>query len=48
MIAKDSWLVEFVREFTEVNNGRAFYTSLQGLGEYIFEDFIRNRRKRVR
>ncbi|MEM7371614.1 MAG: VWA domain-containing protein [Bacteroidota bacterium] len=48
MIARDSWLVEFVREFTEVNNGRAFYTSLQGLGEYIFEDFIKNRRKRVR
>jgi uncharacterized protein with von Willebrand factor type A (vWA) domain len=48
MIAKDSWLVEFVQEFTKVNNGRAFYTSLQGLGEYIFEDFERNRRKKVR
>ena len=48
MIAKDSWLVEFVQEFTKVNNGRAFYTSLQGLGEYIFEDFIRNRKKRTR
>lgn len=48
MIAKDSWLVEFVQEFTKVNNGRAFYTSLQGLGEYIFEDYIRNRRKRTR
>ncbi len=48
MIAKDSWLVEFVQEFTRVNNGRAFYTSLQGLGEYIFEDYIRNRRKRTR
>lgn len=48
MIAKDSWLVEFVQEFTQVNNGRAFYTSLQGLGEYIFEDYIKNRKKRVR
>lgn len=48
MIAKDSWLVEFVKEFTEVNQGRAFYTNLQGLGEYIFEDYIRNRRKRMR
>ncbi|MEL6191627.1 MAG: VWA domain-containing protein [Bacteroidota bacterium] len=48
MIAKDSWLVEFVQEFTKVNNGRAFYTSLKGLGEYIFEDYIRNRRKRTR
>ena len=48
MIARDSWLVEFVQEFTQVNNGRAFYTSLQGLGEYIFEDYIRNRKKRTR
>ena len=48
MIARDKWLQDFVREFTEVNNGRAFYTSLHGLGEYIFEDFIRNRKKRVR
>ena len=48
MIARDNWLVQFVQEFTKVNNGRAFYTSLQGLGEYIFEDYIRNRRKRTR
>lgn len=48
MIARDSWLVQFVQEFTQVNNGRAFYSSLQGLGEYVFEDFIKNRKKKVR
>jgi uncharacterized protein with von Willebrand factor type A (vWA) domain len=48
MIARDNWLVKFVQEFTQVNNGRAFYTSLEGLGEYIFEDFERNRRKKMR
>lgn len=48
MIAKDPYLQEFVREFTRVNNGKAFYSSLNGLGEYIFEDFIRNRRKTFR
>ena len=48
MIARDSWLVEFVQEFTQVNQGRAFYSGLKGLGEYVFEDFIRNRRKNVR
>lgn len=48
MIAKDPYLQQFVREFTEVNNGRAYYSSLNGLGEYIFEDFIKNRRKTVR
>jgi uncharacterized protein with von Willebrand factor type A (vWA) domain len=48
MIASDPYLKQFVREFTEVNNGRAFYSSLSGLGEYIFEDFIKNRRKIIR
>lgn len=48
MIAQDPYLQDFVQEFTEINRGKAFYTSLQGLGEYIFEDYERNRRKRVR
>ncbi len=47
MIAKDPYLQEFVQEFTEVNQGRAFYTSLKGLGNYIFEDYIRNRKKNL-
>ncbi|MCC6548663.1 MAG: hypothetical protein IT279_01210 [Ignavibacteriaceae bacterium] len=48
MIARDPYLQQFVSEFTKVNNGRAFYSGLQGLGEYIFEDYIINRRQRVR
>lgn len=48
MIAKDPYLQQFVREFTEINNGRAYYSSLNGLGEYIFEDFIKNRKKTFR
>jgi Ca-activated chloride channel homolog len=48
MIAKDPYLQQFVRDFTKINNGRAFYSSLNGLGEYIFEDFIRNRKKTFR
>lgn len=48
MIAKDPYLQRFVREFTQTNNGRAFYSSLDGLGEYIFEDYIKNRRRKVR
>jgi len=47
MIAQDPYLQEFVHDFTETNGGRAFYSSLQGLGEYIFEDFERNRRRKV-
>ncbi len=48
MIARDPYLQRFVRDFTQINNGRAYYSSLSGLGEYIFEDFVRNRRRNVR
>lgn len=48
MIARDPYLQRFVREFTKVNQGKAYYSSLSGLGEFVFEDFVRNRRKRVR
>jgi len=48
MIANDPYLQSFVREFTEVNNAKAFYSSLDGLGQFIFEDYERNKRKRVR
>lgn len=47
MIATDPYLKQFVEEFTEVNHGKAFYTGLKGLGELLFEDFERNRRKRL-
>lgn len=48
MIAQDPYLQSFVRNFTEVNNGKAFYSSLDGLGSFVFEDYERNKRKTVR
>jgi len=45
MIASDPYLKEFVKEFTEANNGNAYYSSLQGLGHLIFEDYKNNRKK---
>jgi uncharacterized protein with von Willebrand factor type A (vWA) domain len=48
MIARDPYLQKFVHDFTKINNGRAFYSNPAGLGEYLFEDYIRNRRKRVK
>jgi Ca-activated chloride channel homolog len=47
MIASDSYLKQFVREFTQVNNGNAYYSSLQGLGNMVFEDYRRNRGKNL-
>jgi Ca-activated chloride channel homolog len=48
MVAKDPYLQRFVQEFTQINQGRAFYTSLKGLGEFVFEDYVKNRKKTVR
>ncbi|MDZ4840145.1 MAG: VWA domain-containing protein [Bacteroidota bacterium] len=48
MVASDPYLQKFVQEFTQVNQGKAFYTSLQGLGDYVFEDYEKNRRKKVK
>jgi Ca-activated chloride channel homolog len=47
MIATDPYLKSFVRDFTKANNGNAYYSSLQGLGNLVFEDFKRNRRKNL-
>jgi len=47
MIASDPYLKQFVAEFTKVNNGNAYYSSLKGLGDLIFEDYRRNRRKNL-
>ena len=48
MIAQDPQLQAFVQQFTEANQGKAFYSGLQGLGEFVFHDYQRNRRKTVR
>jgi uncharacterized protein with von Willebrand factor type A (vWA) domain len=47
MIATDPYLKAFVRNFTKANNGNAYYSSLEGLGNLVFEDFKRNRRKNL-
>jgi len=48
MIARDPYLQQFVREFTQLNQGKAFYSSLNNLGDFVFEDYIKNRKKTVR
>ncbi|GAB2772405.1 vWA domain-containing protein [Salinimicrobium soli] len=48
MIARDPYLERFVREFTQANQGKAFFTGLKGLGEMIFEDYETNRKKRIK
>lgn len=47
MIASDPYLKDFVRRFTKVNNGRAYYSDLNNLGSFVMEDFQRNRRRSI-
>jgi Ca-activated chloride channel family protein len=48
MVSADPYLQGFVKELTKVNRGRAYLTGLKKLDEYIFIDFIRNRRRTIR
>ena len=47
MIAQDPYLRKFVEAFTAQNKGKAFLTGLSGLGQMIFEDYEKNRIKRI-
>jgi Ca-activated chloride channel homolog len=47
MIAQDPYLRQFVELFTAQNRGKAFLTGLSGLGQMIFEDYEKNRIKRI-
>lgn len=46
MIATDPYLVKFVEQFTKANNGKAFYSSLDGLGQFFLNDYVQNKKKR--
>ena len=46
MVARDPYLINFIEELTKANHGRAYYSQLQNLGQFIFVDYIRNRRKK--
>jgi uncharacterized protein with von Willebrand factor type A (vWA) domain len=45
MIAQDPYLVQFVEAFTATNNGKAFYSSLEGLGSFVLESYKKRKRK---
>lgn len=38
-IARDPYLLRFIEEFTNANNGKAFYASLDDLGSFIIKDY---------
>jgi Ca-activated chloride channel homolog len=48
MVARDPYLQNFVKDLSSACKGRAYFASLNNLSEYIFIDFIKNRKKIVR
>ena len=48
MLETNSYLLDFVDRMTRINQGRAFYTNPDDLGQYVLVDYYNNRRKRVR
>jgi Ca-activated chloride channel homolog len=47
MVARDEYLQHFIDEFTDANQGKAYFTGLKGLGEVIFRDYNNKKSKRV-
>lgn len=47
MIASDPYLQNFVREFSEMNKGKAYFAGLDNLGAFIFQDFEKSRTKKL-
>ncbi len=45
MLDPDAGLRGFVERLTELNQGRAFFTTPQNLGDYVLVDFIEHKRK---
>jgi len=44
MLDANSYLQQFVEKLTQMNRGRAFFTTPETLGDYVLVDFIEQRR----
>ena len=48
MLDATSYLTAFVERLTEINRGRAFFTTPETLGDYVLVDFIEHKRSQAR
>ncbi|MBS1790086.1 MAG: VWA domain-containing protein [Acidobacteria bacterium] len=48
MLTDDYYLVEFVKQMTEIAHGKAYFTTSLSLGEYVMMDFIKRKTSRVK
>lgn len=47
MLDRNYYLKEFVNDMAKINKGRVFYTTPEGLGEYILVDYVAHKRKHM-
>jgi uncharacterized protein with von Willebrand factor type A (vWA) domain len=47
MLTQETNLVDFVNRLTRVNRGRAYFSSCDNLGDAVFVDYLRNRKRRL-
>jgi len=47
MLARDPYLVQFVRKMSEIARGKAYFTSTMTLGQSIMMDFMKGKTKRA-
>jgi uncharacterized protein with von Willebrand factor type A (vWA) domain len=48
MLDRSPYLMRFIERMTALNQGRAFFTSAEHLGEYVLLDFLESKREMVR
>jgi uncharacterized protein with von Willebrand factor type A (vWA) domain len=48
MLDATSYLTNFVEKISQLNGGRAFFTTNQTLGDYVLVDFVEQKRKMIR
>jgi Ca-activated chloride channel family protein len=48
MLTSDYYLVEFVKQLTEIAQGKAYFTSSLSLGQYVMMDFLKRRTRKVK
>jgi uncharacterized protein with von Willebrand factor type A (vWA) domain len=44
MVARDPWLENFVARLTELNQGKAYFSSADKVGGFVLADFVKSRR----
>ena len=48
MLARDRYLVDFVKQVSEICRGKAYFTNTMSLGQFILMDFMKRKTRHLR